>query len=62
MIRPQTKPLSESQTYRSIAVGERTPPQHESPQTPPAMPPRWKTAVVVWVAIYPSITLVLWLA
>ena len=26
------------------------------------MPPRWKTAFVVWVAIYPSITLVLWLA
>ena len=26
------------------------------------MPPRWKTAVVVWLAIYPSITLVLWLA
>jgi antibiotic biosynthesis monooxygenase (ABM) superfamily enzyme len=26
------------------------------------MPPRWKTAVVVWVAIYPSITLVLWVA
>lgn len=27
----------------------------------PAMPPRWKTAVVVWLAIYPSITFVLWL-
>jgi antibiotic biosynthesis monooxygenase (ABM) superfamily enzyme len=26
------------------------------------MPPRWKTAVVVWLAIYPSITFVLWLA
>ncbi len=26
------------------------------------MPPRWKTAVVVWLAIYPSITLILWLA
>jgi uncharacterized protein len=26
------------------------------------MPPRWKTAVVVWLAIYPCITLVLWLA
>ena len=25
------------------------------------MPPRWKTAVVVWLAIYPSITLILWL-
>jgi antibiotic biosynthesis monooxygenase (ABM) superfamily enzyme len=25
------------------------------------MPPRWKTAVVVWLAIYPSITLLLWL-
>jgi uncharacterized protein len=26
------------------------------------MPPRWKTAVVVWLAIYPSITFILWLA
>jgi antibiotic biosynthesis monooxygenase (ABM) superfamily enzyme len=26
------------------------------------MPPRWKTAVVVWLAIYPALTLVLWLA
>jgi uncharacterized protein len=26
------------------------------------MPPRWKTAIVVWLAIYPTITLVLWLA
>jgi antibiotic biosynthesis monooxygenase (ABM) superfamily enzyme len=26
------------------------------------MPPRWKTAVLVWLAIYPTITLVLWLA
>ena len=25
------------------------------------MPPRWKTAVVVWLAIYPCITVVLWL-
>jgi antibiotic biosynthesis monooxygenase (ABM) superfamily enzyme len=25
------------------------------------MPPRWKTAVVVWLAIYPSLTLILWL-
>jgi antibiotic biosynthesis monooxygenase (ABM) superfamily enzyme len=25
------------------------------------MPPRWKTAVVVWLAIYPCVTLVLWL-
>ena len=24
--------------------------------------PRWKTAIVVWLAIYPTITLVLWLA
>ena len=27
----------------------------------PTAPPRWKTAVVVWLAIYPSITLILWL-
>jgi antibiotic biosynthesis monooxygenase (ABM) superfamily enzyme len=26
------------------------------------MPPRWKTAFVVWLAIYPTITVVLWLA
>ncbi|MBL7939786.1 MAG: hypothetical protein JNL43_10535 [Flavobacteriales bacterium] len=25
-------------------------------------PPRWKTAVLVWIAIYPSITLFSWLA
>ncbi len=25
-------------------------------------PPRWKTALVVWIAIYPSITLLSWLA
>jgi antibiotic biosynthesis monooxygenase (ABM) superfamily enzyme len=28
----------------------------------PAMPPRWKTALVIWLAIYPSITFLLWLA
>jgi uncharacterized protein len=28
----------------------------------PAIPPRWKTAVLVWLAIYPSITFLLWLA
>ena len=31
------------------------------PPVPPAMPPRWKFAVVVWLAIYPSLTLILWL-
>jgi antibiotic biosynthesis monooxygenase (ABM) superfamily enzyme len=36
------------------------PPSHAAAR--PAMPPRWKTAVVVWLAIYPSITLVLWVA
>jgi hypothetical protein len=25
-------------------------------------PPRWKTAVLIWLGIYPTITLVLWLA
>lgn len=25
-------------------------------------PPRWKTAIVVWIAIYPSITVLSWLA
>jgi uncharacterized protein len=28
---------------------------------PPPMPPRWETALLVWLAIYPAITLVLWL-
>jgi antibiotic biosynthesis monooxygenase (ABM) superfamily enzyme len=36
-------------------------PEHTHPP-PPTMPPRWKTAVVVWLAIYPCITFVLWLA
>jgi hypothetical protein len=27
-----------------------------------AAPPRWKTALVVWIAIYPSITLLTWFA
>jgi antibiotic biosynthesis monooxygenase (ABM) superfamily enzyme len=36
-------------------------PQHAHAAAPPAMPPRWKTAVVVWLAIYPCITFVLWL-
>jgi antibiotic biosynthesis monooxygenase (ABM) superfamily enzyme len=36
--------------------------QRGSPKrvTPPA-PPRWKFVVVVWLAIYPSLTLLLWL-
>jgi antibiotic biosynthesis monooxygenase (ABM) superfamily enzyme len=25
------------------------------------VPPRWKFAVVVWLAIYPSLTLLVWL-
>jgi antibiotic biosynthesis monooxygenase (ABM) superfamily enzyme len=29
--------------------------------SPPAAPPRWKTAVLVWLAIYPSLTVILWL-
>jgi antibiotic biosynthesis monooxygenase (ABM) superfamily enzyme len=62
MTRPQTKPHGEGRAYRSTAVDGRTLPQHGRPPTSPAMPPRWKTAFVVWVAIYPSITLVLWLA
>jgi antibiotic biosynthesis monooxygenase (ABM) superfamily enzyme len=41
------------------------PPQDTHPAAPPARsatPPRWKTAVVIWLAIYPSITFLLWLA
>lgn len=26
-----------------------------------ASPPRWKTSVLVWLGIYPALTLVLWL-
>jgi antibiotic biosynthesis monooxygenase (ABM) superfamily enzyme len=26
------------------------------------VPPRWKFAVVVWLAIYPSLTFLVWLA
>lgn len=33
-----------------------------APPGAPAMPPRWKTAVLIWLAIYPSITFLLWLA
>ena len=29
---------------------------------PTPHPPRWKTAIVVWIAIYPSITLLSWFA
>lgn len=25
-------------------------------------PPRWKTSVLIWLGIYPALTLVLWLA
>jgi uncharacterized protein len=28
----------------------------------PKAPPRWKFAIVVWLAIYPSLTFLLWLA
>ncbi|HEY0976723.1 MAG TPA: hypothetical protein VGE21_04580 [Flavobacteriales bacterium] len=24
---------------------------------PPRMPPKWKTALVIWIAIYPALTL-----
>ena len=44
-----------------VASTSSTPPQHAGSGTPPAMPPRWKTAVVVWLAIYPSITFIQWL-
>jgi uncharacterized protein len=44
-----------------VASTSSTPPQHVGSATPPAMPPRWKTAVVVWLAIYPSITFIQWL-
>jgi hypothetical protein len=36
----------------------RAPPKRHAPPAPP----RWKSTVVVWLAIYPSLTLLLWLA
>jgi antibiotic biosynthesis monooxygenase (ABM) superfamily enzyme len=33
-----------------------------APPAARAMPPRWKTGVIVWLAIYPSITFLNWLA
>jgi uncharacterized protein len=33
-----------------------------APSEPMRPPPQWKIAVVIWLAIYPSLTLVLWLA
>jgi uncharacterized protein len=44
-----------------VASKSSTSPENEDPAAP-AMPPRWKTAIVVWLAIYPCITFVLWLA
>jgi antibiotic biosynthesis monooxygenase (ABM) superfamily enzyme len=32
-----------------------------APAPRPAMPPRWKMVVVVWLAIYPALTFLLWL-
>jgi antibiotic biosynthesis monooxygenase (ABM) superfamily enzyme len=40
------------------------PPEQARTAAPPAsqtMPPRWKTAVLIWLAIYPSLTFLLWL-
>jgi antibiotic biosynthesis monooxygenase (ABM) superfamily enzyme len=37
-----------------------TPPQPRPAPLKP--PPRWKFAVLVWLAIYPALTVVLWLA
>jgi antibiotic biosynthesis monooxygenase (ABM) superfamily enzyme len=36
-------------------------PDNGQKHLPPTAPPRWKFAVAVWLAIYPSLTLVLWL-
>jgi antibiotic biosynthesis monooxygenase (ABM) superfamily enzyme len=44
-----------------VATTSSTSPPNADAAGRPAMPPRWKTAVVVWLAIYPSITLILWL-
>jgi antibiotic biosynthesis monooxygenase (ABM) superfamily enzyme len=45
----------------AVASAGSTPPEQARAAAQPAAPPRWKTAVVVWLAIYPSITFVLWL-
>jgi antibiotic biosynthesis monooxygenase (ABM) superfamily enzyme len=40
------------------ALTRRAPPKRLAPRAPP----QWKSAVVVWLAIYPSLTSLLWLA
>jgi uncharacterized protein len=32
-----------------------------APAPTPAMPPRWKMVIVVWLSIYPTLTFLLWL-
>ncbi len=44
-----------------MATTSSTSPPNADAAARPAMPPRWKAVVVVWLAIYPSITLILWL-
>jgi antibiotic biosynthesis monooxygenase (ABM) superfamily enzyme len=47
-------------TIAVVARTNSTPRRHE-PALAAVKPPLWKTAVVVWLAIYPSLTFVLWL-
>lgn len=46
-------------TIAVVARTNSTPRRHESAVA--VKPPLWKTAVVVWLAIYPSLTFLLWL-
>jgi antibiotic biosynthesis monooxygenase (ABM) superfamily enzyme len=54
-----TQKVTDRESSPRRARGQKTVQRRDA--SPPAMPPRWKTAVVVWLAIYPSITLILWL-
>jgi antibiotic biosynthesis monooxygenase (ABM) superfamily enzyme len=41
---------------------EREPPSTDPPAPPMRIgPPRWKLAILVWLAIFPALTLLLWL-
>jgi antibiotic biosynthesis monooxygenase (ABM) superfamily enzyme len=47
---------------RSLDMGQAMTRLRPPKRLAPPAPPRWKFAVLVWLAIYPSLTLLLWLA
>ena len=46
----------------TVERGQPTRRSREASPARPAMTPRWKMAVAVWLAIYPTLTFLLWLA